>query len=161
GTLGSMASKLLEAEEAEMMGEDEAEQEAARRYVRWAAGTIRNAARAPHGVPAHKVVRSAAIASARRYAPALVTDRRTPSRWRGRRGPGWGAPTWGTTAWGYPAWQQAEPDAPQPCTCGHGDQSWGSESYEAEASVPTRTAPGMSGRWVRRGQDLILIGGAR
>ncbi len=154
GKLGSMASKLLEAEEAEMLGEEEAELEAARRYVRWAAGTIRNAARAPRGVAPQRVARSAAVASARRYAPALLNDRRV-SPWRGRRGPGWGTPTWSVQPW-YPA----EPVG-QPCTCGHGAPVWGAQDqdqneFEAQVAGPRR----QSGTWVRRGRNLVLIGGA-
>lgn len=158
GKLGSMASKLLEAEEAEMMGEEEAEQEAARRYVRWAAGTIRNAARAPRGVAPHRVARSAAIASARRYAPALITDRRV-SPWRGRRGPGWGTPSWTVSNdWSGPAWSEPEPT--HRCTCGQDhNRDWDPESHEEETSA--RPSPGSSGRWIRRGNDLVLLGGAR
>lgn len=152
GKLGSMASKLLEAEEAETMDEEEAEQEAARRYVRWAAGTIRNGARAPRGVPAQRVARSAAIASARRYAPALLTDRRA-SPWRSRRGPAWGVPVAN-----YPAWGPVEPDQ---CTCGRHNQSWGPEESFEDEEVGTRVAGTQTGRWVRRGRDLVILGGAR
>ncbi|MGV1004716.1 MAG: hypothetical protein ACOYEV_08090 [Candidatus Nanopelagicales bacterium] len=50
-----MASSLLEAEELEALGEAEAEMEIARRYVRWASGTVRNAMRAPpRGTTAHR-----------------------------------------------------------------------------------------------------------
>lgn len=160
GKLGSMASKLLEAEEAEMMDEEEAEQEAARRYVRWAAGTIRNAARAPRGVAPQRVARSAAIASARRYAPALITDRRV-SPWRGRRGPGWGTPSWNVSnSWSGPAW--SEPEPPHRCTCGQDrSQDWDSAAYEEEEETSAPPRAGGSGRWIRRGNDLVLLGGAR
>lgn len=163
GKLGSMASKLLEAEEAEMMDGEEAEQEAARRYVRWAAGTVRNAARAPRGVPPQRVARSAAIASARRYAPALLNDRR-PSPWRSRRGPAWGVPVWSAPAWDDSAWNSPEQGTKQ-CSCGQGSQGWAPESYEEEeeeeTSAPVRGTTGQSGTWVRRGRDLVLVGGAR
>lgn len=172
GQLGSMASKLLEAEELESMDEAEAEQEAARRYVRWASGTIRNATRAPRGVPPRTVVRSAAVSSARRYAPALLrpsdpggAGRR--SAWRERRGPGWGAPAWG--AYG----------PPQTCSCGahpggrggdQGDPDWDQAGPDSSgpppedeghfATPPTRapsSGASSSGRWARRGNRIVLL----
>lgn len=159
GKLGSMASKLLEVEEAETMGEEEAEQEAARRYVRWAAGTIRNGARAPRGLAPQRVARSAAIASARRYAPALLTDHRV-SPWRGRRRPVPGVPAWNAPTWGASTWSDPEPDPTTPCTCGQ-SQDWGAEAYEQEEEVASaRPTTGASGRWIRRGRDLVLLGGA-
>lgn len=158
GKLGSMASNLLEAEEAEMMDEEEAEQEAARRYVRWAAGTIRNAARAPRGVAPRRVARSAAVASARRYAPALLRDRRT-SPWRSRRGPGWGAPASSAPAWTEPSWSSAEPNGQGRCTCHGGNQGWEPDSHDDEGETPSRGS--RSGTWVRRGNNLVLLGGAR
>lgn len=80
--LGSMAGGLLEAEEAESMGEAEAEYEAARRYIRFARSTIRNGYYAPRGIPSRSVARAAAVTAARRHAPSLLHDRR---RRRGRR----------------------------------------------------------------------------
>jgi hypothetical protein len=173
GQLGSMASKLLEAEELESMDEAEAELEAARRYVRWASGTIRNATRAPRGVPPRTVVRSAAVSSARRYAPALLrsSDRGGAGRqsaWRRRRGPGWGAPGWG--AYG----------PPQACSCGappagqgwdQGDQGgWDQrgpegpgpspedeDAFEAPASGAASSGERSSGRWARRGNRIVLL----
>ena len=155
GKLGAMASNLLEAEEAEMLGEEEAQYEAARRYVRWASGTIRNVARAPRTAPPSAVLRSAATSSARRYAPALLASQRR-SPWRQRRGPGWGSvgPVH-TTAWGY------EPDAgDHTCRCGasHGSTGWDTASYEGEAPRPPRPSGGVaSGRWVRRGNRVVLL----
>ena len=179
GQLGSMASKLLEAEELESMDEAEAEMEAARRYVRWASGTIRNATRAPRGVPPRTVVRSAAVSSARRYAPALLrpsdsrAGRRQPA-WRQRRGPRWGAPAWGVYG------------SPQTCSCDahpagqgwdQGDQGWdrgdqGWDQGDAGNPAPSAEDEGMfeapvtgaassttrsSGRWARRGNRIVLL----
>jgi hypothetical protein len=72
-----MAGKLLEAEEAEALGEVEAELEAARRFVRFGRATVRYAAAAPRSAPARTVARSAAVAAARRHAPALLRSRPT------------------------------------------------------------------------------------
>ncbi|RJS47277.1 hypothetical protein [Nocardioides cavernaquae] len=131
GKLGGMAASLLEAEELESMGEAEAEMEAARRYVRWASGTVRNAMRAPAGVPPRTVARSAAVSSARRYAPALVRPsyaaRTQP--WRSRRASSYGRSAWAAPYGGGVGFAQAAPYAPFTpagpvaggCSCGgHG-----------------------------------------
>ncbi len=89
GKLGSMASKLLEVQELEMLGEAEAEFEAARRFVRFGRATARYAAAAPGNVPPNVVARSAAVTAARRYAPALV--RGGAPNWRSRRDQRWAA----------------------------------------------------------------------
>ena len=171
GRLGSMAANLLEAEEMEALGEAEAELEAARRYVRWARGTVRNAMRAPYGVPPRLVARSAAVASARRYAPSLLHTRSgRVSPWQGRRGQGWGSPA------GYHRRQ---------CVCGAADgsdvpdqtdsfglafddgddASAGSEmELEMELALPQSEAPARggspsgTGRWYRRGNRIVLVG---
>ena len=170
GKLGSMAAKLLEAEERETMGEAEAELEAARRYVRWANGTVRRAMRAPYGVPPRTVARSAAVSSARRYAPTLLrpTNGRR-SQWRSRRAPGWNAPAW--EPGGY---RQAHT-----CSCGaqhgQGDPSGGSggfepfdddgsasmeshEAFESHESHEAQLVGGAGGRWYRRGNRIVLVG---
>src|SRR6478735_9493075 len=57
--------------------------------------SVARAMRAPYGVPPRTVARSAAVSSARRYAPTLLrptSGRR--SQWRSRRAPGWNAPAW-------------------------------------------------------------------
>lgn len=132
GKLGGMAANLLEAEERESMGEDEAEMEAARRYVRWASGTVRNAMRAPYGTPPRVVARSAAVSSARRYAPALVRSsyggarqgsyrsRRASSWNRSPWGPSYAAPSYAAPSYAAPSYS-APPWAPQQssgCSCG-------------------------------------------
>ena len=164
GKLGSMAAKLLEAEERETMAESEAEFEAARRYVRWANGTVRRAMRAPHGVAPRTVARSAAVSAARRYAPSLLrSSYGQRSQWRSRRVPRSGVPTWD------PAGSQQ----PHTCSCGrqHGggdgfepfddDGSQPTESYEAfetQESNEAQEVGGPGGRWYRRGNRIVLVG---
>jgi hypothetical protein len=141
GKLGGMAASLLEAEERESMGEGEAEMEAARRYVRWASGTVRNAMRAPYGVPPRTVARSAAVSSARRYAPALVRpaygSRTQP--WRNRRASSYARSAWATPYSGGSGYAPAAPFAPYAppgaaaggCACGgHGGQPAPSADFE-------------------------------
>lgn len=165
GKLGSMASKLLEAEELETMGESEAEFEAARRYVRWAAGTIRNGQRAPYGVPPRTVARSAAVSSARRYAPALLRSgdgygRTAP--WRSRRR---GSGRYGD----YRRYASYQPDwqpGGQQCTCGgqgtdhsgDGGADASQETFEVMEAFesPQGAIPG--GRWYRRGNRIVIVG---
>lgn len=157
GQLGNMASKLLEAEERETMDEAEAEFEAARRYVRWAGGTVRNAMRAPYGVPPRVVARSAAVASARNHAPTLLRPAYgSPSRRRraARRG------------WGPPAWDPVGYRPVHTCTCGrtsHGaDPSYDvDDAFETEGPPSQETdemASSGGGRWVRRGDRIVLLG---
>ena len=167
GKLGSMAAKLLEAEERETMGEAEAELEAARRYVRWANGTVRSAMRAPYGVPPRAIARSAAVTSARRYAPTLLrpaSSRR--NQWRSRRAPRWNAP----------AWEPSGTPQQHVCSCGgqHGgfggggtpggfepfddDGSQSSETYESFESQESHEVGGPGGRWYRRGNRIVLVG---
>lgn len=140
-----------------MMGEAEAELEAARRYVRWAGGTVRNAMRAPYGVPPRTIARSAAVSSARAYAPTLLRPS-YPSRssqWRSRRR------TWGPAAWDPAPYPQA-----QRCTCGGnstagfepfdgGDEPAEPESYESQES---HEVGARGGRWFRRGNRIVLVG---
>lgn len=146
GKLGSLASSLLEVEEYESMDEAEAELEAARRYVRWASGTVRNAMRAPTGVPPRTVVRSAAVSSARRYAPALL-------RSQGQQGrattAGRSAGGWGSDAWSEPT--ASSSGGPTRCTCGAG-RSGGSYGQSEPSSQPR------TGQWSRRGNTLVVHG---
>lgn len=93
GKLGSMASSLLEAEELEALGEEEAELEAARRFVQLGRASARYASNAPRSVPPDVVARSATVAAARRYAPSLVRSS-TPG-WRDRRSSRLGRPSGG------------------------------------------------------------------
>ena len=165
GKLGSMAAKLLEAEERESMGEAEAELEAARRYVRWANGTVRTAMRSPYGVPPRIVARSAAVASARRYAPTLLRPAygQRSAQWRSRRGPGW--------ATQRPVWDPAPYRPRSTCTCGgsgngdvepfDGDQGYEPESHEAHEmheSHESFETGAAAGRWYRRGGRIVLVG---
>jgi uncharacterized protein (DUF697 family) len=127
GKLGSMASNLLEVHELESMNEAEAEFEAARRYVQWARATSPNA-----------VVRAAAVSSARRHAPTLLRPART-QQWRARR-PGRGFPV-GVPFGGASVDSWAGASAP-------GD-------WDATDSAPMSSDS--SGRWVRRGSQIVLF----
>jgi hypothetical protein len=132
GKLGSMAGNLLEAEELETMGESEAELEAARRYVSWARGTTRNAMRAPYGANPNAAVRAAAVASARRHAPALLRPQMGGS-WRRRRRPT-------RRPRGFP------------------DQWAGAGTDDADGSdAGPQTPSDASGRWIRSGTRIILL----
>ncbi|PVY96377.1 hypothetical protein [Actinomycetospora cinnamomea] len=138
--LGSMATKLFEVE-LEGLGEQEAEFEVARRYVRFASAAARNAARAPSGAPPQAVARAAVTAAARRHAPGLLRgrpERRSRSRFRPRRG-----------GYGFP------PDG------GRGDAGNGTGGYDgADAQDGYDEDGGQrdSGRWVRQGSKIVIYG---
>lgn len=126
--LGSMASKLLEAEEAEALGEVAAEEEAARRFVSFARASYRNAYRTPRSVPPPVAVRAATVGAARMYAPTLL---RTSSRgpWRRRRR-GYSRPGYGWDNDDRATWGQ--------------NVGWSASRTE--------------GRWVRQGRQVVLYG---
>src|SRR5919199_3545936 len=69
--LGSMAGNLFEME-FEGMDHEQAEFEAARRYVQLAASTAQHAATAPPNVPPAVAAQQAIAAAAQRYAPGLL-----------------------------------------------------------------------------------------
>jgi uncharacterized protein (DUF697 family) len=133
GKLGSYASGLLELEEAQMLGAQEAELEAARRYVRFAQSAVRNAYRAPTNLPPNIVARRAAIAAAQQYAPGLLRPQPTTYRggWRTRRPRrNYWSPAYrpGTYASQFPVWTTPQPvepwsAAPPPWSDG-GAASW-------------------------------------
>ncbi|MDO7866774.1 hypothetical protein [Nocardioides jiangxiensis] len=185
GKLGGMAANLLEAEELESMGEAEAEMEAARRYVRWASGTVRNAMRAPYGAPPRTVARSAAVSSARRYAPALVrtSSGARPGAYRSRRSASWGrspwSPSYGSPSYAFPSY--AAPSAGQGwapqqgggCSCGGrgfapaagdfepfdgGDAGDLFESHESHEANEAQEVGFGAGRWYRRGNNIVIHG---
>jgi uncharacterized protein (DUF697 family) len=167
--LGSLAGGLLEAEEAEMLTEGEAEYEAAQRYVRFARSAYRSASRAPRDLPPLAVARAASISAARRHAPALLRGDQRMSSWRRRR------PPYGRRrrpAWTYyePApWYAADPGDDAGPGQWPGDGSDGAyvvdgDDYAGE-TAPAATAPGTGqggdagqGRWVRRGNRIVLLG---
>jgi hypothetical protein len=155
--LGSLAGGLLEVQEAEQLGEAEAEYEAAQRYVRFARAAIGNAARAPRDLPPLTVARAASISAARRYAPSLLRSDQRSSPWRQRRRPT------------RPPFYYPEP-APYWTYNGNGngDGDWAAEpepwtgdfSGEGEAPRPAAPRPQQhaEGRWVRRGGRIVVLG---
>lgn len=134
--LGTMATKLFEVE-LETIGEEEAQFEVARRFVRLAGTAAAQAAHAPRSAPPEAVARAALITAARRQAPGLVPilrrarwarpgpGRRPAQRWRGRPRPGYAYGTYG-------------PSAPSFDDAGNG--------------------AAMAGRWVRKGRKIVLYG---
>jgi uncharacterized protein (DUF697 family) len=162
--LGSLAGGLLEAGEAEVMGEAEAQYEAAQRYVRFARATYGNAANAPRNVPPRTVARSASISAARQYAPSLLRNDQRMAPWRGRRRPSYGwppGPPWVTYAqpW-YGADGGFDPD--------DGGDPWASDQQGEAGGRGARPGGGgaqqgppqraMEGRWVRRGNRIVILG---
>jgi hypothetical protein len=141
GKLASAAGKAFGLELEGLSGEDR-EFEVARRYVRFAGATTRNALRLPPRVPPTRAARLAARTAARRHAPGLV---RAP--WLG------GGQVNVSTNGGAGAMdpQGGYGDgAPDDGSGGYGQQGTnGSATYGAGAR---------SGRWFRRGRRIILVG---
>jgi uncharacterized protein (DUF697 family) len=167
--LGSMASGLFELE-TEGMNQEQLEFEMARRYVRLAATSARQAALAPPNVPARRVVQSAVTQAARQHAPGLL---------RGTRGMR-GAPQGRAAGRGQAAYQRggrgARPrQAPLGAVAypvgssnvyvptGNGQAADGSPWGDAEpggddGSYQSQQGRTRSGRWYRRGRKVVLVG---
>lgn len=143
-----MAAKMFELE-LEGMDEQEAEFEVAQRFVRLAGSAARNAARAPSSAPPRTVAHAALVTAARRHAPGLVRGParrgRPPQRRRPRRRSG------PPVAWGYD-----EPD--EGCTCGAEPQDAGTAEPPEGGSEELGGRSPQSGRWVRRGRKIVIMG---
>ena len=174
--LGSLAGGLLEAGEAETMGEAEAQYEAAQRYVRFARSAYGLAARAPRNIPPRSVARAASISAARQYAPSLLRNDQRMSPWRQRRRPSYG---WPPPPWGYYPQPWYAPDSSGGYGGGYGDGPddggpWSDSDTEAGPGAGLGghgqgpVGPGgpggpagqraMEGRWIRRGHRIVLFG---
>ncbi len=146
GKLGSMASNLFELPaELEMVDREQHEFEVARRYVRLAAASAQNAARAPRNQPPKAVARKALVQAARRYAPGLYRGARTYV------GP--------STVYAGNGGQTAQPSAPW--VDDQADQGdWVDDTDQAaQVATPTRSRRrARSGRWVRKQNSIVLLG---
>jgi hypothetical protein len=169
--LGSAASNLFELE-LESMPQEEAEFEVAKRLVGLTAAAASHAAQAPAGANPRAVARDAVAQAAREYAPGLARQmmqrsgrvagangrtrpgsrgagaRRAPQR-AGQPGmrPGAGR----GPGWGYGGFADVTSTEPPP-------DDWDADGY---GSFPPDDADGtrsMTGRWVRRGHRIILLG---
>ena len=155
-SLGSAAGKLFGLELEGLSNEDR-EFEVARRYVRLATAAARHAAAAPHHLPAHHVARKAVAIAARRHAPGLLARPASASQaaaYRYRNVPP--AAYASAPAAAYPnAYTAAspatypDPYATAPAT--YQEPSWG-------ASAAAYPGTGQSGRWIRRGRNIVILG---
>ncbi len=141
--LAGGAGKLFGLEVEGLSGEDQ-EFAVARRYVRLAGAAIRNAARASGGDP-RAVARAALAAAARRYAPGLLVGVPVPSA----GGCSCNQPAAG--GGGEPADEFADEMA--------GGGAAGGMAAAGGAAGGGMTGGGRrSGRWVRRGNRIIILG---
>jgi uncharacterized protein (DUF697 family) len=143
GQLGSMASKLFEVE-LEGMDREQQEFEVARRFVRLSASAARSAATAPRGTPTGRVVSTAMKTAAQRHAPGLLHQggaSRHPRR--GRRPQTRGVP--GAGAYAYAGAEPDDPYAPP-------------QGYDEDDDSGSGAPAGKTGRWVRRGRRIVLLG---
>lgn len=164
--LGSMAGGLFEVE-LESLPQEQAEYEVARRYVNLAAAAARNAALAKPrpSVDPRTVARAAVARAARTYAPGVYRTI-APSLKAAVAGIRPGVAAAATTAFRRPA--IARPGGRAVARPGYGPYG-GYGAYAAPSYCPPdgggvgfgyNTAEGVpsSGRWVRRGRKLIVIG---
>jgi uncharacterized protein (DUF697 family) len=165
--LGTLATRLFEVE-LEGMEQEDQEFEVARRYVRLAAASARNAALARRRANPNAAARAAVLAASRRYAPGLFRRFRVfaspaPFYWPqpvpdGDQppAPAFAPPTFAAAA----APEPAQPPADEPPV----DQAAGQASeLEGEYWPGMHGAAGnsrrpQSGRWVRRGRKLVVLG---
>jgi uncharacterized protein (DUF697 family) len=155
GKLGSMASNLFELE-AEGMNQEQLEFEMGRRVVRLAASSAATAATAPRNAPPRKVVQTAVTQAARQHAPGLLRGTRgagsggRPSQRRSRRG---------DRPLGMAAYPVGGSSVAVPSGNGNGN---GGGVWDEPGSSDTAASPygsrSQSGRWVRRGRKIVLIG---
>jgi uncharacterized protein (DUF697 family) len=144
GQLGSMASKLFELE-LEGMDREQQELEVARRFVRLSATAARSAATAPRGMPTGRVVSTAMRTAAQRHAPGLLRPSGASRHQRRGRRPQVRGMAPGGGAYAYAG---AEPDDPYAPPQGYDEDDGSGEGAPA----------GKTGRWVRRGRRIVLLG---
>lgn len=166
--LGSLASGLFELETEAMSGE-QAEFEVARRYVRLAASTARHAAAARPAAPVNPrtVARAAVARAARQVAPAIYRAMVRSLRGGGfvpRRAGYGGRPTYAPPPFRPPGAPPAyvpavvRPSLVAPAPAYAPASGWDAGAGWAPAAPGVAAGPAMSGRWIRRGRRILLLG---
>lgn len=165
--LGSAASNLFELE-LESMPQDEAEFEVARRMVGLTAAAASHAAQAPVGANPRTVARNAVAHAAREYAPGLHRQMTQQSgRVGARTGPGsrGAGARRGSQRAGQPGMRPGHRRGPGWGYGGFADATFTEPSDDGDADGYGSFAPddadgtqSASGRWVRRGRRIILLG---
>lgn len=179
--LGSLASQLFEAEPGELAAEAEDEEfEVARRFVRVAATSARNAGRAPRRASPQAVARASVLAAARRSAPGLARRFRRfarPAPWYWPRPipvyyqapvPAPASP-WGAAQ--APVLEPAPAGVEEPAPAGveepvpaGGEEPAAAQGGPAVEAAEFELGSGRnghrrrSGRWIRRGRKLVVLG---
>jgi uncharacterized protein (DUF697 family) len=160
--LGSMAGNLFELP-LETMPAEQAEWEVARRFVRTAASAAHSVANAQPrpGVSPNTVARAAVARAARTYAPGLyrqmVQSLRSTTGRPGFASAGRPALRGGRVA-GQTDRRYAFPPAPGRPMFTSGYRGEPSDEPWSASGVASDTGPGMSGRWVRRGRKIVILG---
>lgn len=141
--LGRMAAQMFEYE-GEGGDRELQELEISRRFVRLAAASARNAALDRRGRPSDALARDAVFAAARTYAPGVARQFRRfarPAPWY------WPQPVPHAAAHNGDGYQDA------------GDQNGAQQGVAGEYERPAMpSGDGQSGRWVRRGRKIVLLG---
>lgn len=157
-SLGSAAGKLFGLELEGLSNEDR-EFEVARRVVRLGAVAARHAATAPRHIPPHHVARRAMTVAARRHAPGLLTRPASMPQ---------GTPTKPTSSWpaggyrsvapaAYPTTYRITPPPQNQDPYGDSQPATYQDPYGGMSPGENPEAV-QSGRWIRRGRHIILLG---
>jgi hypothetical protein len=152
GKLASAAGQMFGLELEGLSGEDR-EFEVARRYVRFAAATTRNAARAPRNANPRAVAQASAAKAARRHAPGLKFGAPRPRpRTRYNGGPDI------NINFGADTDSDADPDvnADADATIDSALDT-GADAPSDEYGRPA-AGYGQRGHWVRRGRRIVIFG---
>jgi hypothetical protein len=161
--LGSLASGLFEME-LEGMSQEQAEFEVARRYVRLAATSAANAATAPASAPPAKVARVAITQAASQHAPGLLRGTSAGAGGGSDRGPQGSSGAGGRPRrpGGRPLGAAAYSGGAGPFAMsgnGGGEPSHGAQAEPyGDASSSGHGGRPRSGRWMRRGRQIVLLG---
>jgi uncharacterized protein (DUF697 family) len=160
--LGSMASNLFEME-TEGMNAEQLEFEMARRYVRLAATAAGNAAQAPRNAPPRRVVQTAVTQAARQHAPGLLRGTRGGGASGGRRPRPGGPQRPGGQRRRGPGGQYAVGSSTVAVPGGNGayepePSDWGGEPEPGGGQRSPYGSRAQSGRWIRRGRKVVLLG---
>jgi hypothetical protein len=133
GQLGNVAGQIFGLE-LEGMSPEDGELEVAKRFVRLAGDAASQVAQTAGSGAPQQVAKSALAAAARTHAPGLL---RAPN---------------GTSSTGSPSGISA---GTRRCACGN---AGGGASYGGASYGDGRPARGQSGRWFRRGRQIVLVG---
>jgi hypothetical protein len=157
------------------LGQDEAEFEVARRYVRFSASAARNAALSPRRGQPLRLARAATFAAARRHARGVARSfpaHARPGPWYWPLMP-YPVPSYPPAGPSLPPGEPSDPASNGKPAAGAGPADPGAGAFGAPPPSGAEPADsggmemefegsfgsgGKSGRWIRRGRRIVVIG---